>query len=130
MHYNEISSHKDLIGYIGMSNKPPDIVPDQYNGGTAQPKGNNGSLPSVPETHDAVMKLPDISNDPNLSHCEKQKMIFELIKACPKVRYHLEYIERSKLARNQLVRERDETKIALDGVEFKSKNTSISSNEE
>ena len=87
-------------------------------------------MPSVPETHDAEMKLPDISNDLNLSHCKKQKMVFELIKACPKVRNHLEYIEKSKLARNQLVRERDETKRALDGVEFKLKNTSISPNEE
>ena len=119
-----------MIGYKGMSNDLPDIIPDQFKGGTSQPKGNNGSLPSDPETHDAVMKLLDISKDPNLTHCEKLNKVIELIKACPKVRDHLEFIERSKSARNQLSRERDDTRRAVDGVEVKLKNTTISSNNE
>ena len=130
IHYNEISSHKDLIGYRGMSNQSPDIIPDQFKGGTAQSKGNNGSLLSDPETHDAVMKLKDISNNPNLTHYEKQNMVFELIKACPKVSNYLEFIERSKSARNHLIQDRDDTKRDLDGIECKLKNTCISSNKE
>ena len=104
-----------------MSNHSLDIIPDQSNEGTDQPKRYNASLPSDPETRDAVMKLQDISKDPNLSHSEKQNMVFEVIKAFSKVKNHLEFIERSKSARNHIIRDRDATKRALDGLQCKLK---------
>ena len=130
IHYNAIYAHKDWIGHKGMSNHSPDIIPDQLNLSMGQPNVCYGYLPSDPEIRDAVMKLKDISNDPNLSHFEKQRLVFEVIKACPKVRDLLEFIERSKSARNHLNKDRDDTERALDGLECKLKNTCISANKE
>ena len=113
-----------------MFNYSPDIIPDQFNLSMGQPNVYNGYFPSDPEIRNAVMKLQDLSKDPSLSPYEKQRMVFEVIKACPNVRDLLEFIERSKSARNHLIEDQDDTKRALDGLECKLKNTCISSNKE
>lgn len=109
-----------------MSYNLPDIIPSQSNGGATQPEGGNGSLSSDHKIQDALIPLQEISKYPNFTHCEMQKLVFEVIRARPNVRNHLELIERSKLARKQFIREQDDTKSSLDGVESKLKNTCIS----